>query len=132
MILCYPTYRLKILQTNKLDVAQILSSIYCFKEKSNIPLFGKTFRNLVRNALQLRTFFCLFHFFGFERHWWVFCRGNARLAYIHNLVLISMMSLFIIFVTDRIWHRLKLNHFTFCSKIIPLRYFFVLTNPHRI
>ena len=49
---------------------------------------------LVLNALQLRTLFGLFNFFGFERHWWVFCRRNTRLAYILNLVLVSMMSLF--------------------------------------
>ena len=52
---------------------------------------------LVLNALQLRTLFGHFNFFFFwlERNWWVFCRRNARLAYIQNLVLVSMMSLFI-------------------------------------
>ena len=40
------------------------------------------------------TLFDLFNFFVFERHWWVFGRRNARLAYILNLVLVSMMSLF--------------------------------------
>ena len=44
-------------------------------------------------ALQFRTLFCVFNFLGFERHWWVFCRRNVRLAYILNLVLVSMMSL---------------------------------------
>ena len=39
-------------------------------------------------------FIWLFNIFLFERHWWVFCRRNARLAYIQNLVLVSMMSLF--------------------------------------
>ena len=41
-------------------------------------------------------------FFGFERHWWVFCRRNARMAYILNLVLVSMMSLFSIIIKRRL------------------------------
>ena len=57
---------------------------------------AKLLGTLVLNALQLRTLFDLFNFFGFNRHWWVFCRRNARLAYIQNLVLVSMISVFTI------------------------------------
>ena len=58
--------------------------------KGQSPLLGI----LVLNALQLRNWFGLFNFFGFERLRWVFCRRNARLAYKLNLVLVSMMSSF--------------------------------------
>ena len=59
----------------------------------NLLVKTKVIWILVLNALQLRTLFGLFNFFGFERYWWVFCRRNARLAYMLNLVLVSMMSL---------------------------------------
>lgn len=48
----------------------------------------------------------IFSFFGFERRWWVFCSRGARLAWMQNLILVSIMSISNIIIkrVDWKWH----------------------------
>ena len=74
-----------VLETNCYEIHVHRTNINLDQWTNEILLLGI----LVHNALQLCTLFGLLNFFGFKRHWWVFCRRNVRLAYILNLVLVS-------------------------------------------